>query len=126
MRSPDNMNSISARRTDLLDDDEEGDLYKVPKLSESEWYPDATPPYQDDVNIDPDALDPVMAEQADDPTALFNVSPLAFGRELARTAFDEGWDTERDDGSGNIYNMDDYRERIEDRDEDSDNAASAA
>lgn len=124
MRMRENMNAISARRTDLLDDDEklgsaeEDILATGPHLSERDWFQADIPPYQDDLDIDPKAIDPVMAELSDDPTELFGVSPLAFREELGKTATDEGWDT--DVGA---EELDDYRETIEDRDQDGYNLA---
>lgn len=114
MRTDNNINMISAKKTDDLDDFPTPDPYAP--LASSDWYPQDIPPYEDDIDINPNALDPVMTELTDDPTEAFGVSPLAFGRELGRTAIDEGWDSERDDEDAG-YNPEDYRESIEDSDE---------
>ena len=115
------MNKISARNTDLLDLDDIGPVDPMVRLDEREWFKADIPTYEDDVDIDPEALDPFTVEQTDDASELFGVSPLQFGRELGRTAIDEGWDTDSLD-----YDSDDQRERVEDFDEDYDNPASAA
>jgi hypothetical protein len=114
------MNKISAKNTDLLDLDDIGPVDMV-RLDEREWFKADIPTYEDDVEIDPEALDPFTIEQTDDASELFGVSPLQFGKELGRTAIDEGWDT---DTLG--YDKDDDLARVEDYDEDYDNAASAA
>jgi hypothetical protein len=66
--------------------------------------------YQDDLTTDEDATDPLMDEQADDPTSLLRIPPAEFADELDKEDFgdsDEGGD-------------DDRREALEDADEDGD------
>ncbi len=110
MKNGNNINLISTKKTDELDDFPTPDPYGA--LPERDWFQADIPPYQDEIDINPDALDPVMVEENDDASELFGVSPLAFGQELGRTAIDEGWDNERDEDTD-----DDYREMIEDRDQ---------
>ena len=62
--------------------------------------------YQDDLDTDADAVDPIMDEETDDPTEELGVPPEEFRDELDKYAMD---DLERQD--------DDMREAIEDADE---------
>lgn len=112
MRNPNDMNMISAKSTEDLDVPSPDPYAPLPQR---DWFPQDIPPYEDSIDISPDALDPAMADMTDDPTELFGVSPLAFRGELGRTAVDEGWDNEKFDDE----EAEDYREDIEDRDENS-------
>ncbi len=65
--------------------------------------------YQDDLDTDPDAVDPVIGEVTDDPVEAFGIPEDEYQDELDKLVID-------DDLDGN----DDEREYIEDLDEDLD------
>lgn len=64
--------------------------------------------YQDELDTDDEATDPIMDEESDDPTKDLGVDPKEFKAELDKYDFD-------DDEEG-----DDRREQLEDLDEDDD------
>lgn len=66
--------------------------------------------YQDDLDVDDDAVDPFMAEKSDDPTAILGIPPYEFGKELEKGFGDED---EIDDDDIDIH--DDQREAVEDQ-----------
>ncbi len=69
--------------------------------------------YQDDLDADDNATDPLMNEEDDDPTEDLGVSAEEFGNELDKEPDDVGADLLGDDADI----RDDQREYIEDVDE---------
>jgi hypothetical protein len=67
------------------------------------------PLYQDDLDTSDDVTDPIMDEETDDPTEIFQVPPEKFKEEMDNIALDEPENASED-----------MRETIEDLDEDSD------
>jgi hypothetical protein len=64
-------------------------------------------PYQDDLDTDDTAIDPIIDEETDDPVETLQIPADEFKKEMDNLALDEhGHDSE------------DMREMIEDRDED--------
>jgi hypothetical protein len=74
--------------------------------------------YQDDLNTDDNAVDPLMAEETDDPTEALGIPPLEFKEELDKLEVDTVSEDELDLVDADL--RDDQEAFIEDEDEDPD------
>ncbi len=120
---PNDMNQISAKNTDLIEEAPDPDAVANPdgsngsSLSDDGNASDRTlRTYQDDFDSGDDDTDPIIDEQTDDPTEELQVPVDEFKSELDKL----------DIGDHNEHGSEDMRETLEDREEDDDGAASTA
>lgn len=119
IQDPNDINRISAQRTDDLDEAPDPDAVADPAASSDDINDEITTPpstrtYQDDLDTKFSDTDPFTDEATEDPTEELQIPPDEYKEEMDDIALD---DLER--------GHEDMRETIEDRDEADDNSASA-